>query len=105
MKRIPYVVFVFKKLIKAVWFGSIRSNRETSPSPISLRFRHFSLEVCDLKKVVFLQGRREDFKAFSGLVSYKLDYTPRFTSLPSGTPALHVLEIISAHLKYSNPQL
>jgi len=29
------------------------------------------------------QGRREDFKAFSGLVSYKLDYTPRFTSLPS----------------------
>jgi hypothetical protein len=33
-----------------------------------------------------LQGRREDFKAFSGLVSYKLDYTPRFTSLPSGVP-------------------
>ena len=23
------------------------------------------------------QGRRDDFKAFSGLVSYKLDYTPR----------------------------
>jgi len=29
------------------------------------------------------QGRREDFKAHSGLVSYKLDYTPRFMSMPS----------------------
>jgi len=29
------------------------------------------------------QGRREDFKVHSELVSYKLDYTPRFTSLPN----------------------
>jgi len=29
------------------------------------------------------QGRREDFKAHSGLVSYKLDYTPRFMKPPS----------------------
>jgi hypothetical protein len=81
-------------------------NKETSPSPISLicdkytvynkdqTFFYLSLEVYDLKKVVFLQGRREDFKAFSGLVSYKLDYTPRFTSLPSGRPTRHVLEIL-----------
>ena len=39
--------------------------------------------------ITLFQGRREDFKAFSGLVSYKLDYTPRFTSLPSGAYTLY----------------
>jgi len=52
--------------------------------------RHYDIDVEPCTEYTFkiaasedYQGRRDDFKSYSGLVSYKLDYTPRFTSSPS----------------------